>query len=247
MNQQTFKDTIITLFKKNKRKSLINHFQEQSMTLALFDLDNTLLEGDSDYEWGEFLVKNNLVNKKQYAESNRYFFEEYKKGTLDIIEYSAFSFKPLASRNQSELNTIHKEFMRTSIIPIIKPKSREKIKHHQQQGHTIILITATNTFIGTPIAQYLDIKHIIATQPKIINERYTTEIEGTPCFQEGKVTRLNEWMTRNNKNLKGSYFYTDSINDLALLEAVENPIVVDPDDKLKEVASKRKWMNISLR
>lgn len=217
------------------------------MALALFDLDNTLLEGDSDYEWGEFLIRKNLVDKEEYAKANLYFYEEYKKGTLDIVEYSAFSFKPYTTRSQEELDTLHKEFMQTSIIPIVRNRSQEIIDNHNKQGDTVILITATNTFIGKPIAEYFGIKHILATQPKIVEGKYTTEIEGIPCFQEGKVTRLNNWMKENNENLKQSYFYSDSINDLALLELVDTPIVVTPDDRLKKIAKERNWSNISLR
>lgn len=217
------------------------------MTLALFDLDKTLLEGDSDFEWGEFLVSKNLVDKKEYAKANIYFYEEYQRGTLDIVEYSAFSFKPYTTRSQEELDALHKEFMQTSIIPIVRTQSQKTIDQHKNQGDTVILITATNTFIGKPIAEYFGIKHILATQPKIIDGKYTTEIEGTPCFQEGKVTRLNEWMKENNESLNGSYFYSDSINDLALLEAVDTPIVVDPDEHLKKIARERNWPNISLK
>ena len=217
------------------------------MALALFDLDNTLLEGDSDFEWGEFLVKKGLVDEKEYAEANRYFYEEYQNCRLDIVEYSKFCFKPFTSRSFEELDELHKEFMRSSVIPMVKAKSQTTLDHHNAQGDTVILISATNDFVGKPIAEYFGIQHLLATQPKIVNGRYTTEIEGTPCFQEGKVTRLNEWMKLHNENLEGSYCYTDSINDLPLLEVVDTPIAVDPDDRLKETAEERDWPIISLR
>lgn len=217
------------------------------MALALFDLDNTLLEGDSDFEWGQFLIKKKLVDEKEYAKANLYFYEEYQRGTLDIVEYSAFSFKPFSTRTQKELDKLHKEFMQSSVIPMVRAKSQEILDQHTAQGDTIILITATNTFIGKPIAEYFGIDHLLATQPKIINGNYTTEIEGTPCFQEGKVTRLNKWMDINNENLDGSYFYSDSFNDLPLLEIVDTPIAVDPDEKLADIAKERDWSVISLK
>lgn len=217
------------------------------MALALFDLDRTLLDGDSDFEWGQFLVNKKLVDEKEYAEANNYFYEEYKRGTLDIVEYSAFSFKPLSIISRSELSELHNEFMQAVIIPMIRSQSQKTIDSHHDKGDTSIIITATNSFITQPIADYFGIQHLIATEPKITNGNYTTEIEGAPCFQEGKVTRLNEWMKTNNQNLKGSYFYSDSINDLPLLEVVDTPIVVDPDEKLRNTAKERGWPIISLK
>lgn len=217
------------------------------MALALFDLDNTLLEGDSDFEWGEFLVKKKLVDAKEYAKANLYFYEQYQKCQLDIIEYSAFSFKPLAERSFEELNNLHKEFMQEVIIPMIRSKSVKTLEMHKEQGDTIILISATNSFIGKPIAEYFGIEHLLATDPKIVDGRYTTEIEGTPCFQAGKITRLEKWMKENNETVKDSYFYSDSINDLPLLEVVDKPIAVDPDNRLKIIAEERKWPVISLK
>ena len=211
------------------------------MALALFDLDNTLIDGDSDYEWGNFLVSKKLVDAKEYEKANTYFYEQYKQGTLDIVEFSAFSFKPLSLRNREELVTLHKEFMQTYILPRIKPQTPEILNKHRSQGDTLVIITATNSFITRPIATQLGIDHLIATEPKIIDDKYTTEIEGTPCFQSGKVIRLNEWLKTNNESMKGSSFYSDSINDLPLLEIVDLPIVVDPDERLLEVATKREW------
>jgi len=217
------------------------------MALALFDLDRTLLDGDSDFEWGQFLVDKKLVNEKEYAEANNYFYEEYKRGTLDIVEYSAFSFKPLSIRCRDELSELHAEFMQSIIIPMIRSKSQSTINQHHAKGDISIIITATNSFITQPIANYFGIQHLIATEPKIVDGNYTTEIEGAPCFQGGKVTRLNQWMTANNENLDGSYFYSDSINDLPLLEVVDTPIVVDPDERLGDTAKERGWSIISLK
>lgn len=217
------------------------------MPLALFDLDKTLLNGDSDFEWGEFLVSKNLVDKKKYAEANAYFYEEYQRGTLDIIEYSAFSFKTLSMRSRSELTELHEEFMRSVILPLVRAKSQTLIDQHHAQGDTSIIITATNSFITRPIADYFGVQHLIATEPKVVNGNYTTEVAGTPCFQGGKVIRLNEWMADNNESLTGSYFYSDSINDLPLLEIVTTPIVVDPDERLSMQAKERGWSIISLK
>ncbi len=217
------------------------------MALALFDLDNTLLDGDSDFEWGNFLVAKKLVDEKEYEIANNYFYEQYKQGTLNIVEYSAFSFKPLSVRTREELDALHKEFMQHVIQPMIKPKSMKLVEEHRQQGDKLIIITATNSFITRPIAQYFGIEVLIATEPKIVNGQYTIEIDGTPCFQEGKVARLNEWLLNNQQTLAGSSFYSDSINDLPLLEVVDTPIAVDPDDRLHEVARNRAWSVISLK
>jgi HAD superfamily hydrolase (TIGR01490 family) len=217
------------------------------MALALFDLDNTLLDGDSDYEWGNFLVSKKLVDADEYEKANTYFYEQYKQGTLDIVEFSAFSFKPLSLISREELNNLHQEFMQTYILPRIKPQTPTVLNKHKNQGDTLVIITATNSFITRPIATHLGIEHLIATEPKIIDGKYTTEIEGIPCFQEGKVTRLNDWLKMNNDSMEGSYFYSDSINDLPLLEIVDTPIVVDPDERLREVGTKREWEITSLK
>ncbi len=211
------------------------------MTLALFDLDNTLLSGDSDYEWGQFLVRKNLVDKKAYEEANIRFYEQYKQGELDIYEWSAFTFKPLAERSMKALATLHKEYMQDVILPIMGDKAKATIKHHRQQGHTLIVITATNSFITRPIVEAFGIENLIATESKIVNGRYTTDVDGIPCFSTGKVERLTAWLTRNNESLEGSYFYSDSHNDLPLLEIVDHPIAVDPDGTLEAIAKQREW------
>ena len=217
------------------------------MALVIFDLDNTLLHGDSDYEWGQFLVAKKLVDEKEYDAANKVFYQDYKNGTLDIIKYSAFSFKPLATRSMEELNALHKEFMKKIILPIITAKSRELVKKHKERGDTLLIITATNSFITRPIATELGITHLLATEPKVVDGRYTTEVDGAPCFREGKITRLNEWLKNNNETMQGSVFYSDSYNDISLLEAVDTAIAVDPDDKLREIAKSKGWKIISLR
>ncbi len=217
------------------------------MSLTIFDLDNTLLHGDSDYEWGQFLVAQKLVDEKEYEAANKVFYEDYKNGTLDIIKFSEFSFKPLSIRTMEELDQLHKEFMGEVIVPMIATHARALIEKHKKQGDTLLIITATNGFVTRPIAAELGIDNILATEPLVVDGRYTTKVDGTPCFQEGKITRLNQWLKSNNESMENSTFYSDSINDISLLELVDNPIAVDPDEKLNEIASQRGWEIISLR
>ncbi|CAK8724735.1 HAD-superfamily subfamily IB hydrolase, TIGR01490 [Candidatus Electrothrix aarhusensis] len=217
------------------------------MALSLFDLDNTLLAGDSDYEWGRFLVKKGLVDEASYEAENNRFFDQYKQGTLDIYEFCAFSFQPLAERNMEELQQLHAEFMRDVIQPMIGGQALALVNKHKEHGDTMMVITATNSFITGPIVRAFGIEHLLATEPKIVNNRYTTEIDGIPCFHEGKVQRLENWLAKNKMSLQGSCFYSDSINDLPLLEKVDTPVAVDPDEKLATLARQKGWDCISLR
>lgn len=217
------------------------------MTLALFDLDNTLLSGDSDYAWGQFLVSKGLVEKDHYETANQYFYDQYKLGVLDIHEFSAFSFKPLSERSMAELAELHREFMATTILPLMSTAAQDLVNQHRQQGHTLVVITATNSFITRPIVEAFGIPNLLATEPKIVDGHYTREIDGIPCFQAGKVTRLQHWLQNRAETLAGSYFYSDSHNDLPLLEMVDNPVAVDPDDTLRAIASERGWPVRSLR
>ncbi len=217
------------------------------MALAIFDLDNTLLSGDSDYGWGKFLVDQRLVDRKQYEHANKKFFQDYQQGVLDIYEYSAFSFAPLAERSMEELQQLHQRFMQEVVRPMMGEPAKDLVAKHRNQGHVLLVITATNSFITRPIVQAFGIDHLLATEPKIINGRYSTEIEGIPCYKEGKVQRLDQWLQANNQSLDDSWFYTDSINDQALLERVTHPVAVDPDDKLRALARERGWQIISLR
>ena len=217
------------------------------MTLALFDLDNTLLSGDSDYGWGKFLVDRDLVNRQVYEQANEKFFQDYKRGILDIYEYSAFSFGPLAERSMEELEQLHNQFMHEVVRSMMGEKARSLVEQHRRQGHVLLVITATNSFITRPIVRAFGIDHLLATDPKIINGRYTTEIVGIPCYKEGKVQRLEQWLQDNNQSLDDSWFYTDSINDRTLLERVTHPVAVDPDDKLLALARQQGWQVMSLR
>lgn len=216
------------------------------MTLALFDLDNTLLNGDSDYAWGQYLVSKGLVEREHYETANQYFYDRYKQGVLDIHEFSAFSFQPLSERSMAELAELHREFMTSTIQPMITDAAQQLVEQHRRQGHTLVVITATNSFITRPIVAAFGIPHLLATEPKIVNQRYTCEIDGIPCFQAGKVTRLQHWLENRAETLAGSYFYSDSRNDLPLLEMVDNPVAVDPDDTLRNIAQEKSWPIISL-
>lgn len=217
------------------------------MALALFDLDNTLLTDDSDFLWGCFLVEKALVDKTAYDEANRRFYTDYKNGTLDIFAFLAFSLKPLTQYSNEELSAWHKEFMQQYIIPVMTQKGMAQIKKHQDMGDTTVIITATNRFVTGPIAEAFGVDELIATDPEIIDGRYTGKVAGTPCFQEGKVTRLDQWLESTSHDLQDSVFYSDSHNDLPLLEKVTTPIAVDPDKQLKVIAEEKNWEIISFR
>ena len=217
------------------------------MTLAIFDLDNTLLDGDSDYLWGQFLAQQGRVDAASYEKENQRFYDEYVAGTLDIFEFLEFSLKPLSQIDMAELKQLHNKFMSECIKPIITQKSRDLIQHHTNQNDTLLIITATNLFITAPIAKELGIEHILATDPEIINKQYSGKVSGTPCFREGKVERLKVWLTKTGMNLADSYFYSDSHNDLPLLEMVTTPVAVDPDDTLRSHAQMKGWQIISLK
>lgn len=217
------------------------------MALAIFDLDNTLISGDSDYLWGEFLIKNNYVDAGQFAEKNAQFFADYNAGCLDIIAYQRFALNPLSEQSMETLNKWHAQFMETFIEPIFLPKAQALVDEHKAKGDRVMIITATNTFVTNPIGLRYGITELLGTNGEIKNGRYTGEIEGEPTFQAGKVTRLNAWLKENNESLDGSFFYSDSHNDLPLLEKVTNPVVVDADEKLLAIAKANGWPSISLR
>ena len=217
------------------------------MALALFDLDNTLLAGDSDYLWGVFLAEQGIVDGKFYEQENQRFYDEYKQGTLDIFEFLAFSLKALSENSAETLRRLQHQFLEEKIRPIMSPASFELIEKHRAAGDTLLVITATNSFVTAPIVEAFGINNLLATEPEIKNGKYTGQVAGTPCFQEGKVERLNSWMKNNNMNLENSWFYSDSHNDLPLLKLVANPVTVDPDESLHKFASQHDWPIISLR
>ncbi len=217
------------------------------MTLAIFDLDNTLIADDSDYLWGQFLVDNGIVDKTTYEEMNAKFYEDYKDGTLDIMEFLDFSLKPLTEHSLEQLHQWRDQFITEVITPILLKDAQALVDKHRAQGHKLLVITATNRFITAPIVALYGIDNLIATTPELINNRYTGKIVGVPCFQSGKVTLLNDWLTQTDESLEGSYFYSDSHNDLPLLQLVENPVAVNPDQKLNNFAKQQNWKMISLR
>jgi len=217
------------------------------MPLALFDLDNTLIAGDSDHGWGEFLVAKNIVDASYYKKMNDQFYQDYQNGKLDMSAYLDFSLAPLGALDPSELEQLHQQFMVDVIEPLWLPKAEQLLKSHKKSGDTLIIITSTNRFVVEPICNKLGVEHLIATELEQKNNRFTGRFSGVPSFKEGKVVRLNQWLEQSELNLHGSSFYSDSINDLPLLEIVDHPVAVDPCPQLKEAAQQRQWKIISLR
>jgi HAD superfamily hydrolase (TIGR01490 family) len=215
--------------------------------LALFDLDNTLLDGDSDYAWAQFLIEEGVLHAADYNAKNDYFYERYKDGTLDIHEFLDFQLAPLARRPRAQLDAWHNEFMRRKIRPMILPKAPELIAKHADALTAIV--TATNRFITRPIADELGVRDLIATDIEEMDGVFTGKPRGTPTFREGKIQRVDEWLAAKGRKLADfeSWFYSDSLNDLPLLERVNHPIAVDPDATLRARATEREWPIISLR
>ena len=220
------------------------------MNLALFDLDNTLLAGDSDFQWAQFLIEQRALDRELHEARNLEFYEQYKAGTLDIHEFLDFQLKPLARHSRSQLDAWHREFMTKKILPLIAPGARKLIERHKLDGDLCIIITATNSFVTAPIAQVLGIDNLIATEPEQKNGEFTGQVSGMPCFREGKITRLEDWLNQHNLtwlSFLQSWFYSDSLNDLPLLGKVTHPVAVDPDATLKSHAEEHGWPIISLQ
>ena len=217
------------------------------MALAIFDLDNTLIAGDSEHLWGEFLVARGLVDGAHYARANDRFYAQYRAGTLDIDAFLRFALSPLREHPRDLLEELREHFVAQVIVPLMLPAARDLIAAHRGAGDTLLIITATNTFVGAPIAARFGIPHLIATEPELIDGRYTGAVAGIPAFREGKVRRLDAWLTGRGETLAGSCFYSDSHNDLPLLGRVERPVAVDPDPQLREAAVARGWPILSLR
>lgn len=217
------------------------------MRLAIFDLDNTLLSGDSDHLWGEFLAEHGLVDGEHYRRENDRFLADYQAGRLDIHEFLRFSLAVLTRHEASELTRLRARFIDEKIAPIVAPGAPGLLARHREAGDHLMIITATNSFVTSPIAQRLSVDSLLATEPEMRDGRYTGEVSGTPCFREGKITRLDQWLTEHVADLSGATFYSDSRNDLPLLERVDHPVAVDPDPVLTETAHNRGWPIISLR
>ncbi len=221
-----------------------------STDLILFDLDNTLLSGDSDHSWAQFLIETGVLDGASYAARNDAFYAQYKAGTLNIYEFLEFQLAPLAQHPRNRLDEWHARFMREKILPVITPAARALVAGHLADGSLCAVVTATNDFVTAPIAREFGIPHLVATRAQICDGAYTGKPEGTPCFREGKLVRVDQWLAGLGKNwhtFAQSRFYSDSHNDLPLLERASQPVVVDGDDTLRAIAEKRGWPQISLR
>jgi len=220
------------------------------MNLALFDLDNTLLAGDSDHAWGQFLCDKGIVDRDEYETRNNAFYEQYKDGTLDINEFLEFVLAPLAGHSREALNLLHDEFMNDVIFNMFTPMGEALVRWHLEQGDLCAIVTATNAFVTAPIARYFQVPHLIATVPAIEDGFFTGKPRGVPAFRDGKITRVNAWLESMALDLKSfdqSWFYSDSLNDLPLLSLVKNPVAVDPDPTLQAHAEAKGWPIITLR
>ena len=220
------------------------------MELALFDLDNTLFAGDSDYEWAQFLIERGVLDRERYEAQNDEFFRQYRAGTLDIHEFLDFQLAPLARHPRSQLDAWHAAFMDAKVRPMIGPRARELVARHRDAGALCAIVTATNSFVTAPIAREFGVAHLVATEPEVRAGSFTGKVAGIPCFRDGKVTRIEQWLAGIGQPLasfQGSWFYSDSHNDLPLLERVTRPVAVDPDEPLRRVAESRGWPVLSLR
>lgn len=220
------------------------------MKLALFDLDNTLLNGDSDFEWSQFLIRIGVLDGELFEAQNLRFYEQYQAGTLDIHAFLDFQLKPLSCHTRSTLDTWHQQFMRDSIMPMVTQGSRDLVARHQAANDVCVIITATNSFVTAPIAKEFGIENLIATEPEQKNGEFTGAVAGVPSFKEGKITRLNQWLSERDWTLDSfadSTFYSDSHNDLPLMKIVRHPVAANPDDTLRAHAQKHAWPIINLR
>ena len=219
------------------------------MKLVLFDLDNTLLSGDSDYEWAQFLIEQGVLERASYEHRNQEFFDQYKSGKLDIHAFLDFQLAPLAQYPRAQLDAWHRQFMAQKILPIIGTAARGLVDRNLHAGHLCAIVTATNSFVTAPIAREFGVAHLVATEPEQIGGRFTGKVAGTPCFREGKITRVEQWLATQGKHwvdFLETWFYSDSHNDLPLLERVAHPVAVRPDPPLRKTALERGWEIIAL-
>ncbi|QIB65477.1 histidinol-phosphatase [Kineobactrum salinum] len=217
------------------------------MTLAIFDLDNTLIGGDSDHLWGCFASEQGLVDSSSFAQQNDRFYRDYQSGELDIDAYLRFALSPLRGRSVAEMAALHQRFMEEKIVPVMLPRAAALVDSHRRQGHTLLVISATNHFVTRPIVDALGIAELLACEAEIVNGCYTGEPSGIPSYREGKVLRLQAWLALHRLPLEGTWFYSDSHSDLPLLELVDYPVAVDPDPRLAARARNAGWPVISLR
>lgn len=220
------------------------------MNLALFDLDNTLLDGDSDFEWSQFLIRIGVLDRELFEATNLAFYEHYKAGTLDIGEFLDFQLKPLSRHARKTLDEWHGRFMREKALGMITQAARDLVNRHRAADDVCVIITATNSFVTAPIARAFGVENLIATEPEQKDGEFTGRVAGIPCFREGKIIRLESWLGQRGWSL-GSFdkttFYSDSLNDLPLLGKVNNPVAVNPDATLRAHAEKSGWPVMSLR
>jgi HAD superfamily hydrolase (TIGR01490 family) len=216
------------------------------MTLAIFDLDHTLINGDSDYLWGEYMVEHGIVDEQAFRARNEDFYRDYQRGTLDNDVYLAFALEPLTHYSLEKLYAWRADYVEKWIRPLVAPGAAALLESHRQQGHELMIISATNLFVSEPIGAMLGVQTVLATEPEIVDDRYTGRFIGTPTYQQGKVVALSEWLAERGGELADNYFYSDSLNDLALLEQVNHPVAVSPDDNLKSIAEERGWKIIDL-
>ena len=217
------------------------------MSLAIFDLDNTLIGGDSDFLWGEFIGEEGIVDASAYRKKNEYFYQQYDLGTLDIYAWLEFCLEPLTRYSMTELQELHHRFMIQKIEPILLDKAQNCINQHKERGDTVLVMTASTSFVTAPIVKKYGINHLLATEPEIKEGRYTGGVSGIPCFQAGKIDKLMPWLQKNEETLTGSTFYSDSHNDLPLLELVDNPVAVNADKILTKIAEKKGWEILNWR
>lgn len=219
------------------------------MDLALFDLDNTLLSGDSDYEWARFLIEAGVLEQKRYEAQNLRFYEQYKAGTLDIFEFLDFQLAPLARYPRAQLEQWHRQFMESKVRPIIRGKALALVRRHLESGALCAIVTSTNSFVTAPIAREFGVSHLIATEPETSGESFTGRPAGIPCYREGKVLRTEQWLAGQGRDWGSfgqSWYFGDSLNDIPLMERVSRPVAVDPDEVLLRTAQERRWEVISL-
>jgi HAD superfamily hydrolase (TIGR01490 family) len=220
------------------------------VNLALFDLDNTLLNGDSDFEWSQFLVRIGVLDRELFEAKNLAFYEQYKAGTLDIYAFLDFQLKPLSRHARKTLDEWHQQFMHETVLPMITQAARDLVRQHQEAGDVCVIITATNSFVTAPIAREFGVENLIATEPEHKDGEFTGRVADVPCFREGKISRLENWLAQHGWNWNSfdcTTFYSDSLNDLPLLVKVKNPVAVNPDDTLRQHAERHGWPVMSLR
>ena len=215
--------------------------------LAIFDLDNTILNGDSDYSWINFLIEKRLVDKDEYERKNKYFYNQYYQGKLNYDEWAEFALTTIKGKKPEEIEDILSKFLNEIIEPMINIYALKLLHDHTHNNDIMLLASATNSVIVEPIAKRLGFKNIVSTEVEIIDEIYTGKVLGIPALSEGKLIKVKEWMLQNSiESFDNTSFYSDSINDLPLLAVVSKPVAVNPDDMLREECRKRSWEIIDL-